>query len=138
METEAQTVGFAHWIQTPDQAEEALRHFLRPMPRPEAAPGKESRPVRAQHGNPILNEFVNIVKSSPKVWAICAAQGSSGALHIWTYVDSTDRRDRSPVYRAKWQMLRSYPDVPFDFNVVLLPSAKGQSEIDEADCVYRR
>lgn len=86
----------------------------------------------------IVDHFVKLVKGSPKVWAICAGQDSSGVLHIWTYVDSTDRSDRSPVYRAEWQMLKSYPDVPFDFNVVLLPSAKGQSEIDDAGCVYRR
>jgi len=113
METQAQTVGFAHWIRTPEQAEQALTET-------------------------VIKDFVNIVKSGPKVWAICVDRDSLGVLHFWTYVDSTDRRDRSPVYRAEWQMLRSYPDVPFDFNVVLLPSAKGQSEIDEADCVYRR
>jgi len=138
METEAQTVGSTHWIQTPEQAEEALRRSLQPTPRSDVAQGNESKPIQAWLREAVVNDFVDIVKSSPKVWAVCAARDSVGVLHIWTYVDSTDRRDRSPVYRAEWQMLTTYPDVPFDFDVVLLPSAKGQSEIDEADCVYRR
>ena len=112
------TVGFTRWIRTPEQAEKTLSPSL----------SQET----------IVSEFVKIVKNDPKVWAICAGHDSSGVLHIWTYVDSTHRKDRSPVYRAEWQMLKSYPDVPFDFNVVLLSSAKGQSEIDDADCVYRR
>jgi hypothetical protein len=138
METQAQTVGSAHWIQTPEQAEEALRRSLHPTLPPEVAPGNDSKSTQAWNEEAVINNFVNIVKTSPKVWAVCADRDSLGVLHIWTYVDSTDRRDRSPVYRAEWQMLRAYPDVPFDFDVVLLPAAKGQSEIDEVDCVYRR
>ena len=138
METQAQTVGFAQWIRTPEQAEEALRRSLGPMPPGEGAPGDDSKPIQTRSQETIVDDFVNIVRGSPKVWAVCVDRDSLGVLHIWTYVDSTDRRDRSPVYRAEWQMLRSYPDVPFDFNAVLLPSTKGQSEIDEAGCVYRR
>jgi hypothetical protein len=86
----------------------------------------------------IVGDFVKLVAANPKVWAVCADEDSSGIVHIWTYVDSTDRRDRSPVYHAEWQMLKRYPEVAFDYNVELLLAGKGQSEIDDTTCVYRR
>jgi hypothetical protein len=138
METQAQTVGSTPWIRTPEQAEEALRRSLQRTPQSEVAPGNEYRPIQAWVDEAVIKDFVNIVKSNPKVWTVCAARDSVGVFHISTYLDSTDRRDRSPIYRAEWQMLTTYPDISFDFDVVLLPSAKGQSDIDEADCVYRR
>jgi len=86
----------------------------------------------------VMDDFVRFLKDNPKVWAVCADEDRSGIAHIWTYVDSTDRRDRSPVYRAEWQLLKRYPEVAFDFNVGLLSPAEGQSEIEAATCIYKR
>ena len=86
----------------------------------------------------VMNDFVCLLKDNPKVWAVCAHEDGSGVVHVWTYVDSTDRRDRSSVYRAEWQLLKRYPEVAFDFNVELLSPAEGQSEIEAANCVYKR
>lgn len=86
----------------------------------------------------VMNDFVRLLEDNPKVWAVCADEDGSGIVHVWTYVDSSDRRDRSPVYRAEWQLLQRYPEVAFDFNVELLSPAEGQSEIEAASCVYKR
>ena len=49
-----------------------------------------------------------------------------------------DRKDRSPVYEAEWQILERYPDVTFDFNVLLLPAGREALETESADYVYKR
>src|SRR5438309_11122195 len=80
----------------------------------------------------VLDEFVALVKHNAKVRAVRASQEGS-VVQVWTYVDSTDRKDRSPVYEAEWQILERYPDVTFDFNVLLLPAGREALETESAD-----
>jgi hypothetical protein len=42
------------------------------------------------------------------------------------------------VREAEWQILQRYPEVMFDFNVLLLPAGSERFETDGADYVYRR
>lgn len=93
--------------------------------------------ILAAPAREVAAEFVELVKGNPKVWAVCATQENS-VLHLWTYVDSTDDRDRSPIYRAEWQMLSRYPDVQFDFNVMLLPAGGEQFEDNAIVYLYKR
>lgn len=85
----------------------------------------------------LLNEFVALLKDNSKVWAVYATEDHSG-ITVWTYVDSADRRDRSPVYAAEWQLLSRYAEVPFDFNVFLCPAGSEQFEAGSFDYVYTR
>lgn len=81
----------------------------------------------------ILDEFVRLLRDNPKVWAIYATEDSSG-ITVWTYVDSSDRNDLPPVYGAEWQLLKLYPEVPFDFNTALVSA--GQEQFDDGKKVY--
>jgi hypothetical protein len=85
----------------------------------------------------IMDEFVELLRDNPKVWAVYAAQDPSG-ITVWTYVDSTDRNDRSLVYEAEWQLLNMYPEVGFDFNTALVPAGDEQFEEGEKVYLYRR
>ncbi|MBI1941758.1 MAG: hypothetical protein HYS33_09665 [Acidobacteria bacterium] len=77
------------------------------------------------------------MKDNAKVWAICAREDEAG-IKIWTFVDSTDRGDRSPVYAAEWQLLTRYPEIPFDFNVLLSPAGSEQLDAGSLDYVFTR
>jgi len=81
----------------------------------------------------IMDEYVSLVKDNPKVWAVYATEDHSG-IAVWTYVDSTDRNDRLPVYQMEWQLLNKYPEVGFDFNTALVPA--GDEKFDEGENVY--
>ena len=52
----------------------------------------------------VMDEFVARVRDNPKVWAVYASQ-EVPVIHVWTYVDSSGRRDRSSVYAAEWDLL---------------------------------
>jgi len=90
-------------------------------------------PMPAASIETIMDEFVELVKDNPKVWAVYATEDPSG-ITVWTYVDSTDRNDRSLVYEAEWQLLNMFPEVGFDFNAALVPA--GHEQFDEGEKVY--
>ncbi len=136
MSTQTETLSSARWIHTPEEAMEAAQRSCGTSSSTVARP-KEPEAVRVAPMKSVLDEFVSLIKDNPKVWAVCATQDSSG-IHIWTYVDSGDPRDRVPIYQAEWQMLSLYPQFVFDFNAVLLPATSQQLETDETTYVYRR
>jgi hypothetical protein len=78
-----------------------------------------------------------LVEGIPKVWAVYV-RSDSPVVHIWTFVDSTDWRDRSPVYEAEWEMLNHYPETPFDFNVELAPAGSENFEGEKTAFVFKR
>lgn len=84
----------------------------------------------------ILYEFVNLLRDNPKVWAVYGAEDPSG-ITIWTYIDSTERNDRSRVYEAEWQLLNMFPEVGFDFNTALVPAGQEQFDVGENSHLYR-
>jgi hypothetical protein len=86
----------------------------------------------------MLDEFVGLLESNQKVWAVCAGRDTSGTIHVWTYVDSNERGDRSAAYAAEWQLLSRYREVAFDFNVVLSPAGSEQFKIDALDYLFLR
>ena len=86
----------------------------------------------------MLDEFVSSLRDNAKVWAVCADQDASGTIHVWTCVDSSERRDRSPVYAAEWRLLSRYREVGFDFNVVLSPAGSEQFEGGTFDYIFLR
>jgi hypothetical protein len=85
----------------------------------------------------MLDEFVGLLRRNSKVWAVCATE-DHGGITVWTCVDSHDRKDRSPVYAAEWQLLSRYPEVPFDFNVLLTPPGNEPFDPESYDYVYTR
>ena len=85
----------------------------------------------------IMDEFVELVKHNPKVWAVYATEDPSG-ITVWTYIDSADRSDRSLVYAAEWQLFNLYPEVGFDFNTALVPAGHEHFEDGEKGYLYRR
>jgi hypothetical protein len=103
------TVSHASWLRRPDETMAAA-----PLER-------------------IMDKFVELVTDNPKVWAVYATQDPTG-ITVWTYVDSADRNDLSPVYEAEWQLLNMYPEVGFDFNTALVPA--GHEQFDEGEKVY--
>jgi hypothetical protein len=85
----------------------------------------------------IFEDFVKLVEGIPKVWAVYV-RSDNPVVHIWTYVDSTDWRDRSPVYKAEWEMLVHYPKTPFDFNVELAPARSEDFQGEKTAFVFKR
>jgi len=84
-----------------------------------------------------MDDFVELVRHDPKVWAVYATQNTSG-ITVWTYVDSEDRTDRSPVYSAEWQLMTHFPDVAFDFNVLLAPAGSEEFDAGTYDYLFIR
>jgi len=84
-----------------------------------------------------FEEFVKLVEGIPKVWAVYI-RSDNPVVHVWTFVDSTDWRDRSPVYKAEWEMLIQYPETPFDFNVELAPAGSENFEGETTAFVFKR
>jgi len=84
----------------------------------------------------IFEEFVRLVEGIPKVWAVYI-RSDSPVVHVWTFVDSTDWRDRSPVFDAEWEMLSRYPKTPFDFNVELAPAGSEDFEGEKTAFVFK-
>ena len=91
----------------------------------------------AQLTKAIFEDFVRLVEGITKVWAVYV-RSDTPLVHIWTYVDSTDWRDRSPVYNAEWEMLSRYPKTPFDFNVVLAAAGSENFEGEKTAFVFKR
>ena len=114
----SQTQTLTKWIRKPEAAVAASEAHVPPM-------------------DAVLDEFVERIRENPKVWAVYASQEGS-LIQVWTYVDSKDRRDRSPVHEAEWHLLERYPEIMFDFNVLLRPAGSEQFERDGADYVYTR
>lgn len=81
----------------------------------------------------ILDDFVGLLRDNPKVWAVYATEDPSG-ITVWTYIDSTDRNDRLPVYESEWRLLNMYPEVGFDFNTAMVPA--GDEQFDDVDGAY--
>lgn len=101
-------------------------------------PAKETVEATSQpRTKAIFEDFVNLVERIPKVWAVYM-RCDSPVVHIWTFVDSTDWRDRSPVYEAEWGMLNRYPETPFDFNVELAPAGSENFEGEKTAFVFKR
>ena len=85
----------------------------------------------------ILDDFVSLLRDNPKVWAVYGTEDPSG-ITVWTYVDSTDRNDLSPVFETEWRLLKMYPEVCFDFNTALVPAGSEQFDDGENVYLYRR
>ena len=136
MSTGALTVyGDAHWIVRPEVVEAAARldaHL--PVDRPvlENHESGTTQLIRA-----IFEEFVRLVEGIPKVWAVYI-RSDSPVVHVWTFVDSTDWRDRSPVFDAEWEMLSRYTKTPFDFNVELAPAGSEDFAGEKTAFVFKR
>ena len=111
------------WIQSPIGPEDAAT---------EAIESGSARQTKA-----IFEDFVRLVEGIPKVWAVYV-RADSPVVHIWTFVDSTDWRDRSPVYEAEWEMLNRYPQTAFDFNVELAPAGSEEFEGEETAFIFTR
>jgi hypothetical protein len=94
-------------------------------------------PASALLTKAIFEDFVRLVEGIPKVWAVYV-RSDSPLVHIWTFVDSTDWRDRSPAYKAEWEMLIHYPETPFDFNVELAPAGSDNFEGEKTAFVFKR
>ena len=109
-----------------DSAKSALR------PAPETAERASVLPTKA-----IFEDFVRLVENNPKVWAVYV-RADAPVVHIWTFVDSADWRDRSPVYEAEWEMLSRYPETPFDLNVELAPAGSESFEGEKAAFLFKR
>ena len=167
MSTAIFTVGETKWGHPPDAESAAVAENGRPGPslnhgsvlpesessKPLAAPEDDSIQIRkvaraswsrwpdetmaAASLETIMDEFVELVKDNPKVWAVYATEDPSG-ITVWTYVDSTDRNDLSLVYEAEWQLLNMYPQVGFDFNTALVPAGHQQFDDGEKVYLYRR
>ncbi len=133
MGSQVMTVGTALWIHPPEEAGGAA--FGGESSHQEVA----AAPVTADSSvlRLVMDEFVALVKDTPKVWAVNASHEGS-VTHVWTYVDSDDRKDRSPVYAAEWNLLRRYPKVEFDFNVALVPVDGEQFEVGKGTYLYKR
>ncbi len=91
----------------------------------------------AQLTKAVFEDFVRLVEGIPKVWAVYV-RSDGPVVHIWTYVDSTNWRDRSPVYNVEWEMLNRYPKTPFDFNVELAAAGSEQFEGEETAYLFKR
>jgi hypothetical protein len=91
----------------------------------------------AQLTKVVFEDFVKLVKGIPNVWAVYV-RSDNPVVHIWTFVDSTDWRDRSPVFDAEWEMLNRYPKTPFDFNVELAPAGSEDFEGEKTAFVFKR
>ena len=123
------------WVQRPDEVEAAAR-LGTPLP--------VNRRLLENHESgstqlikAIFEEFVRLVEGIPKVWAVYI-RSDSPVVHVWTFVDSTDWRDRSPVYEAEWEMLNRHPETPFDFNVELDPAGSEDFEGEKTAFVFKR
>ncbi len=131
MSSQVLTVGEALWIRAPEEtAPSTLGSFGQDVIGTPAASDRQS--VRV-----VMDEFVARVRDNPKVWAVYASQEGS-VIHVWTYVDSNDRKDRSPVYAAEWDLFTHYPKVDFDFNVALVPVDSEQFEVGKGTYLYKR
>ena len=124
------------WVQSPDGVPDAAMdaHVTAPAGGPITEAIESSS---AQLTKVIFADFVKLVEGIPKVWAVYV-RSDSPVVHIWTFVDSTDWRDRSPVYEAEWEMLTRYPETPFDFNVELAPAGSEKFEGEKAAFVFKR
>lgn len=123
------------WVRRPDEVEAAAR-LGTPLP--------VDRPLLENHESgstqlikAIFEEFVRLVEGIPKVWAVYI-RSDSPVVHVWTFVDSADWRDRSPVFDAEWEMLSRYPKTPFDFNVELAPAGSEDFEGEKTAFVFKR
>ena len=99
--------------------------------------GQPFEPDSAIETKAIFEDFVRLVVDKPKVWAVYV-RADDPVVHVWTFVDSTDWRDRSPVYEAEWEMLIRYPKIPFDFNVELARTGSERFEGEKAAFVFTR
>lgn len=96
-----------------------------------------TRPRHRPAATTILDEFVSLLRDNPKVWAVNGTEDPPG-ITVWTYIDSDDRRDRSQVYAAEWQLMTRFPEVAFDFNVLLKPAGSEQFEAGTSNYFYIR
>jgi hypothetical protein len=136
MSTRSLAVYDTLWVQSPgevlDVAMEA--HVTAPAGGPMTEAIESSS---AQLTKVIFADFVKLVEGIPKVWAVYI-RSDSPVVHVWTFVDSTDWRDRSPVYEAEWEMLNRHPETPFDFNVELDPAGSEDFEGEKTAFVFKR
>ena len=136
MSTKALTVYDTPWVQSPDGVLDASMEAH--VTAPACGPITEAiEPASAQLSKVIFADFVKLVEGIPKVWAVYM-RSDSPVVHVWTFVDSTDWRDRSPVFDAEWEMLSRYPKTPFDFNVELAPAGSEDFEGEKTAFVFKR
>jgi hypothetical protein len=85
----------------------------------------------------VMNEFVELLKDNPKVWAV-TANGDPGGIDVWTYIDSDEQRDREAVYEIEWELMKRYPEVAFDFSTILSPAGSEFLEHGHYTYLHRR
>jgi len=123
------------WVRRPDELEADPR-LVTPLPVNEPLLGNREL-GSTQLVKAVFEEFVRLVEGIPKVWAVYI-RSDSPVVHVWTFVDSTDWRDRSPVFDAEWEMLSRYSKTPFDFNVELAPAGSEDFEGEKTAFVFKR
>jgi len=124
------TGAFTAYDDTPLLIDDLAKAALRP-------PTETPEPASALLTKSIFEDYVGLVEGIPKVWAVYI-RSDSPVVHVWTFVDSADWRDRSPVFDAEWEMLSRYPKTPFDFNVELAPAGSEDFEGEKTAFVFKR
>ena len=137
MNTEILTRDSARWVRPLDDViaqASRLRDARLPVDRPLL--GNHDSDA-SQLTKAIFEDFIRLVEGIPKVWAVYV-RSDNPVVHIWTYVDSNDWKDRSPVYNAEWEMLNRYPKTPFDFNVELAAAGSEDFEGEKTAFLFKR
>ncbi|HUY12325.1 MAG TPA: hypothetical protein VMX16_01685 [Terriglobia bacterium] len=94
-------------------------------------------PQRGEKTKAVMGEFVEMLKDNAKVWAVCATADPDG-INVWTYIDSPDRIDQIPIYRAQWRLMMGHPETSFGFNTAEVPAGGEEFNEDDLDFLYRR
>jgi hypothetical protein len=85
----------------------------------------------------VMNEFVEMLKDNPKVWAVCATEDSEG-IHVWTYIDSRNEPDLMFIFGAEWQLRTAHPEIALGFDTVSVAVGEEHFDESELDFLYRR
>lgn len=135
MSTPCIFIGDAVWVRPPEEypGNPSLPQDNNP---PAAGPAQPLTP-RDQSVGAAMNEFVEMLKDNPNVWAVCATANPDG-ISVWTYIDSSNRTNRLAVYEVEWRLMKAHPGMAFDFNTVSVPVGNEEFDEDELDFLYRR
>jgi len=62
-------------------------------------------------------EFCVNVSVIPEIKAV-TYQTENGIVIVWTFISKRDKKVRRLIYEREMELMRSYPNIVFDFNVV--------------------
>lgn len=83
-----------------------------------------------------IYELAKLLESNPRVKAVSASRDDLG-VHVWTYLDSVSRRDRTAVYGAEAEILSKYAHIPLDFHTILVGGKAGRFETEGTIYLFR-